>query len=121
MKYLRYIILLIVTMAVFSSCEYDFIEVEQPDPFLPVKFSEEILPIFSSLNCVACHRTGGTSPDLTAANAYSSIVPALINSENAELSRIYSVPSPSGNHAAKYTPGQAALLLQWIRLGAENN
>lgn len=121
MKFLRYTMLIIATIAVFSSCEYDFIVVDQPNPDLPVKFSEEILPTFSALNCIACHNTGGTSPDLTEGNAYNSIVPALINTDNPEASEIYAVPSPSGNHPAKYSPAQAAAVLLWIQQGAENN
>ncbi len=121
MKYLRYTLSIIAMLTVLSACEYDFIVVDQPDPDIPVKFSEEILPLFSSLSCVACHRTGGTPPDLSVENAYNSIVPGLINSETPETSAIYAVPSPSGNHPAKYSPAQAAIILQWIKQGAENN
>lgn len=104
-----------------TSCQYEFIEIDEPDPNIPVKFSEDILPIFSANNCIACHRTGGTSPDLSAANAYNSIVPALINTSNAEASRIYTVPAPSSSHAARYSLAQAALVLTWIKQGAQNN
>jgi mono/diheme cytochrome c family protein len=121
MKLLRHTMLIIATFTVLSSCEYDFIVVDQPDPEVPVKFSEEVLPVFSTQNCIACHNTGGTSPDLTEGNAYNSIVPALINSETPELSDIYAVPSPSGNHPVKYSPTQAAIILSWIQQGAENN
>lgn len=104
-----------------ASCEYEFIEVGQPDPDIEVSFSEKILPIFSGNNCTACHSAGGSPPNLTTDQAYNSIVPALINSDTPELSRIYLAPSPSSNHAAKYTPAQAASILAWIKQGALNN
>lgn len=116
-------ILLIMTTLTFGfvSCEYEFVEVDQPDPNVEVKFSEMILPIFSNNNCTACHGTGGTSPDLTADNAYNSIYPDLVNIDNPGASAIYTVPAPSSNHSAKYSPSQAALLLAWIEQGALNN
>jgi hypothetical protein len=112
----------VVILMITTSCEYEFIEIDQPDPDVPVKFSEDILPVFTTnSNCTACHRTGGTPPDLSTANAFGSIVPALINSENPELSRIYTVPSPASSHASRYTPLQAAKVLNWIKQGAQNN
>jgi len=114
---------MLVLFTVFmTSCEYEFIEIDQPDPDVPVKFSEDIIPIFTSnSNCTACHRAGGTPPDLSAANAYNSIVPALINLSDPESSRIYTVPGPASSHASRYTLAQAALVLTWIKQGAENN
>ena len=115
------LVLLSLTM---SSCEYEFIEVDLPDPNVPVSFSADILPIFNANNnCIACHKTGGTSPDLTTDRAYNSIVPSLINTANPELSKIYVYPSPSSpNHSfKKYTQVQAAQVLAWIKQGAENN
>jgi hypothetical protein len=106
------------------SCEYEFIEVELPDANTPVSFSEEILPIFTANNnCTACHKAGSTSPDLTAANAFNSIVPDLVNLDEPELSKIYTFPNPStGTHGfKKYTQLEAALVLSWITQGAENN
>jgi hypothetical protein len=104
------------------SCEYEFIEIDEPDPSITVSFAGEILPIFTNNNnCTACHRTGGTSPDLSADRAYNSIVPGLINSDNPELSRIYTVPAPSSPHASRYNLVQAAKVLNWIKQGAQNN
>ncbi|MDX9848512.1 MAG: hypothetical protein RBT74_16140 [Tenuifilaceae bacterium] len=107
-----------------NSCEYKFIEVDLPDPNITVSFQNNILPIFTaSNNCTACHKSGSTAPDLTTDNAYSSIVPLLINYENPELSKIYAVPNPSSaSHGfKKYTQVQAAQVLNWIVQGAENN
>jgi CxxC motif-containing protein (DUF1111 family) len=121
MSTLRLFALLTLMTMGFVSCEYEFIEVTAPDPTVEVKFSDEIAPIFSANNCVNCHKTGGTSPDLTAANAYNSIYPALVNLSSPETSRIYTVPASSSNHPAKYTPNQQALVLEWINQGAKNN
>lgn len=119
---LRLISFLTVFLVFAASCEYEFIEIDEPDPDVPVSFSEDIIPIFTTnSNCTACHRTGGTPPDLSENNAYNSIVPALIDSENPELSAIYRVPSPASSHASRYTPVQAAKLLNWIKQGAQNN
>ena len=110
----------------FSQCKYSFIVPEEVvDPTDPdveeVSFSGQIAPIFTSLDCTACHDTGKTSPDLSSANAYSSIVPSLVNTGNPEESEIYTKPSPSGSHPKKYSDAQAALILTWITQGAKNN
>jgi len=107
-----------------TSCEYEFIEIDELDPDIPVSFADDILPIFTTgNNCTVCHRTGSQAPDLTAGNAYNAIVPNLINSSEPEASIIYAYPSPatSTHGFKKYTQTQAALVLAWIRQGAENN
>jgi hypothetical protein len=112
-------VLMILLMSL-ASCEYEFIEIDEPDPDVPISFANDIIPIFTTgNNCTACHRTGSTSPDLTAANAYNSIVPGLVNLSDPESSRIYTVPLSS--HVVTYTPIQAANVLNWIKQGAENN
>jgi len=107
-----------------QSCNYDFIKEAEPvDPGSNVSFSQQILPIFNSNNnCTACHKPGSTSPDLTAANAYSS-VGSLINTSTPASSRLYTFPEPStGTHNwKKYTASQAQLILLWITQGALNN
>jgi hypothetical protein len=123
-KCLGFIVVLMFLLMGITSCEYEFIEIDEPDPDIPVSFADDILPIFTAgNNCTVCHRTGSQSPDLTAGNAYNSIVPNLINSSEPESSIIYSYPSPltSSHGFKKYTQTQAALVLAWIRQGAENN
>lgn len=114
-------LILMMFAAFIGSCQYEFIEIDQPDPNVTVKFSEKILPIFSDKNCTACHRTGNTSPDLTDLNAYNGIVPALVNLTNPAQSKIYTVPAPASSHGARYSAAQAALVLTWIQQGALNN
>ncbi len=107
-----------------NSCKYDFILPEVVPPITEtVSFSTQVAPIFSAGNkCTACHN-GGESPDLRATSAYAQIVPALINTTTPESSVIYSLPAPAtGTHSwKKYTAGEAALILAWIKDGAKNN
>jgi len=117
-----FIALFVIVSAI--SCEYDKIEIDLPDPGEPVSFAADILPIFTNgNNCTACHASGSISPDLTASKAFESIVPALINTEEPESSKIYAYPQPgTPSHSfKKYTHVQAALVLSWIKQGAENN
>lgn len=128
MKIFKLLFALVLVTFIFSGCKYDFIVPEEVvDPDDPdvevVSFSEDIIPIFSDNNCTACHDTGGQIPDLTAANAYSSInTSRYINTSSPEESNIYTRPHPSnsGSHP-KYSEAEAALVLTWIKQGAENN
>jgi hypothetical protein len=120
------IVFFIFFMLLFSllSCEYEFIEFDKPDSSVPVKFSESILPIFTTNdNCTACHRIGFTPVDFTAGKAYNTIVPRLINVSYPDSSKIYLVPNATStvHQYKKLTPREAALVLEWIRQGAENN
>lgn len=126
MKTLKLIFTIVAVALLFSQCQYDFIvpeEVIDPtDPTLEdVSFSNEIAPIFTDNNCTACHTTGSTAPDLTAANAYTSLVPNYVNLDTPEESTIYTKPSPTGTHPVKYSEAEAALILTWITQGAQNN
>jgi hypothetical protein len=120
----RPIFLILILFALFmNSCKYDFILAKEvPVITGPVSFSTQVLPIFSSDNCTDCHN-GSQSPNLTAASAYAQIVPALINTATPETSPIYSFPSPtSATHSwKKYSTGDAAIVLAWIKDGAQNN
>ena len=82
MKKLKILFSVVFTSILLSGCLYNFIipeEVTPPiDPENPdapqISFSADIIPIFNdNNNCTACHKTGGTNPDLTAENAYVSI------------------------------------------------
>lgn len=128
MKKRSIFLILIFFTVVLSSCKYDFIlPVEEPEVNPggdPVSFSSQVAPIFSNGNkCTECHKAGGQSPDLTAANAYSQIVPALINATTPNQSDIYAFPAPSTSKHdwRKYTATEAATVLKWIEEGAKNN
>lgn len=128
MKKLLLIVAVVFMAFVYTGCKYDFIVPEQViDPDDPnveqVSFSEDIIPIFTGNNCTSCHDTGGQMPDLTPENAYSAInTTRYINFSSPEESVIYSRPHPDGTGShPKYTEAEAALILVWIKQGAENN
>ena len=92
----------------------------------PVSFSQDIMPIFNnSCSLSGCHASGGKAPDLSAANAFSSLtVGNYINSNSPENSTIYqwmtgkkTTPMPVGGINKDYN----ALVLAWIKQGAQNN
>jgi len=118
---------LLLLVAVFmASCEYEFIEVyvpEPPDPTDTIYFQAEITPIFVNSSCTGCHN-GGIAFDLTAPNAYNSIIDNdLVVPNDPANSKIYTIPHPqTGSHAAKYgSLNDANLIYGWIMQGALNN
>lgn len=125
MKALKIIFSIVIMALIFGGCTYNFIVEETvldpDDPDTPdVSFSAQIAPIFAS-KCTACHYTGNQAPDLTAANAYSSLnTSRYISTSDPASSLIYTKPSPTGNHV-QYSDAEAALVLTWITQGAQNN
>lgn len=92
----------------------------------PVSFASDIIPIFnSSCNLSGCHSAGGKTPDLTAVNAYNSLtVGNFINKDDPSSSILYmwmtgkkATPMPVGGINKDYN----ALILAWIKQGANNN
>jgi len=91
-----------------------------------VTFSKDILPIFNN-SCAlgGCHAAGVRSPDLSATNAYNSLkVGNYYNVTNPENSVIYlwmtgkkTTVMPVGGMNKDYN----ALMLAWIKQGAQNN
>jgi len=120
----RTIFLISILLSLFlNSCKYDFILPTVVPPITgTVSFSTQVAPIFTAGNkCTACHNTGGQAPDLSAANAYASIVPGLINTTTPEQSAIYSFPGGTSHSWKGYTALEAATILAWIKDGAKNN
>ena len=122
----RTIFLISILFALFlNGCKYDFILPAYIPPITgTVSFATQVAPIFSTGNkCTACHKSGGQSPYFTTADAYASIVPNLINTGTPDQSLIYSFPAPTtATHTwKKYTTGEAAIILAWIKDGAKNN
>jgi hypothetical protein len=92
----------------------------------PVSFAADIIPIFnSSCSIRGCHNTGEKAPDLSAANAFTSLtVGNYLNIATPETSTVYqwitgkkSTPMPVGGINKNYN----ALILAWIKQGAQNN
>lgn len=92
----------------------------------PVLFSADIIPILNqSCNTSGCHNAGGISPDLSATNAYNSFSAGnYFNTGNPASSELYlwmtgkkGVPMPTSGVNKDYN----ALILAWIKQGAQNN
>ncbi len=123
------LLLIAVFVSFFASCEYDFIKPEPtpppPPPTDTVSFSLEVAPIFESNSCTGCHKPNGAAGlDLTAANAYNSIISnGLVNTTDPESSKIYYYPHPTiGSHSYRYeTVAEANTVLYWIEQGALDN
>lgn len=121
MKKQSIFLILILFSLTIGSCKYDFILPEEIPQVNDVSFSEQVAPIFAN-KCTACHKSGSTSPDLTAGNAFNEIQ-GLINTATPAESKIYLYPAPTTNthRQRKYSAGEAAIILQWITEGAKNN
>lgn len=127
MKSLKYLYIFALIGFLFVGCKYDFIVPEEIiDPDDPnaeqVSFADEIVPIFAG-KCTSCHQTGGQIPDLTAANAFSSLNSArYINTTTPASSLIYTRANPNNSDShPKYSEAEAAKVLTWITQGAKNN
>lgn len=109
-------------MALLSGCEYEFVEPEKVPVVTQVSFATDVIPIFNaSCNMSGCHSAGGTSPDLSPANAYNSLSQGgLIDTANPAGSEIYVVIT-TGSMKSFATPTQANMILTWIQKGALNN
>jgi len=116
----------------FTACQYETIEIsvngdddqEPIDETIILSFATDIAPIFSDKDCTACHTFGKTSPDLTAANAYQSLVDGeYVVSNDPAASLIYTYPAPDATtHRWKYyNSRQAEKIFTWINQGALNN
>ncbi len=103
------------------SCSYEpLVNAPVETPTGPISFASDIEPIFADQNCTSCHPSTAQL-DLTAGNAYASIMAGRVDIENPESSEIYAKASPDGSHPAKYTNQQALYVLTWINEGALDN
>lgn len=110
----------------FSSCKKDFLVPEAVNIPDTVSFSNDVLPIFAE-NCISsgCHNTGAIAPDLTEANAYSSLISyGFTNTSDPESSTLYlrmngtTKPMPP---TGKLPQSKVDLVLKWIEQGALDN
>ena len=93
-----------------------------------VSLSKDILPVFTkSCALSSCHASGNHQPDLTAANAYNSLIKGnFLNTATPASSTLYlwltskeAEPMPFG--AANNPSNINALVLAWVTQGAKNN
>ncbi|MEK6781059.1 MAG: hypothetical protein AABY93_05110 [Bacteroidota bacterium] len=125
MKQKEIIRLILIAMAVscmLASCTYEEIKPQKVDVPDSVKFSVDIIPIFnSSCNNPGCHSTGGIPPDLTEANAYTSLIYfGYVDVDVPEESILYEKIT-TGSMKDNATDQDRALILEWIKQGALDN
>lgn len=91
-----------------------------------VSFAGDILPIFNnSCSISGCHGAGGRAPDLSEANAFTSLANGgFINTTDPLTSELYlwmtgkkGTPMPISGVNKDYN----ALILAWLKQGANNN
>ncbi|WP_242084189.1 hypothetical protein [Aestuariivivens sediminis] len=125
MKKLFKIVLVSIIPLVLFSCYYDEFpeEIEEEEVVIPpetvVSFADDIAPIFVTYNCTQCHDTSGQAPDLTAGNAYTSLLAGYVNPGNSSTSRLYIQLADNGHR--NVDANSLALIKKWIDDGAENN
>ncbi len=105
-----------------ASCTYEEIKPQKVAVPDSVKFSVNILPIFNT-SCAksGCHIKGGTPPDLSPANAYTSLTFfGYVDTDVPESSVIYEKIT-TGTMKNNATDQDRALILQWIKQGAQDN
>src|SRR5258708_24268464 len=105
-----------------ASCTWEEIKpqkVKVPDS---VKFSLNIIPIFTA-NCAksGCHVKGFQAPDLSSQNAYTSLIfYGYVDTDFPDQSELY-LKITSGSMKDKATDADRALILKWIQQGALDN
>ncbi|MCX6250291.1 MAG: hypothetical protein NTX61_06020 [Bacteroidetes bacterium] len=122
---LRNAVLVIFGILVLAACTSKTIEAPSiAPPTKDYKFSTDVLPLFTQHCATAgCHSAGNTPPDLSAANAYHSLVSNnLFDIQNPTQSDIYKVVTSSGSMNSHLPNSTDQLtILYWIQQGALNN
>ena len=91
-----------------------------------VTFAGDVVPIFEK-NCSlsGCHSAGGIAPDLSSANAFNTLSNGgYLDLENPENSKLYGFVSGKLTPVMPISgadPQIAAMVLAWIKQGAQNN
>jgi len=125
-KIIQYIMMIIVSLMA-TSCYYDEMPPEAVIPIPDVvSYSKDIQPLWNQ-DCISCHKTGATAPDLTAANSYLALTASnkYVIPGNATGSKLHK--SLMGDGAAimptsgKWSDSKIALVDKWINDGALNN
>jgi uncharacterized membrane protein len=112
-----------VLLLAITGCSYDTIVYPEPEIPDTISYGTDIAPIFET-NCTAstCHATGVIDPDLTSANSYNSLTTGnYIDTSSPEASIVYIKLSPGGSMEQYANNQERALILAWIKDGAQNN
>jgi hypothetical protein len=127
-KTIMVLILMGVSVLLLSGCYKDKTVVFDTGEEItrPVSFANDIIPILNkSCNTSGCHTAGGIKPDLSVVNAYTALTNGnYMNTTAPESSSLYQwmagkrgVPMPTSGVNKDYN----ALVLAWIKQGAQNN
>src|ERR1041385_1654318 len=114
----RFFIVLL-ACGVLSSCTWEEIKPQKVAVPETVKFSANIIPVLTA-NCAksGCHVKGYQAPDLSAANAYTSLIYyGYVDTDFPEQSSVY-IKITTGSMKDKATDTDRALILKWIQQGA---
>lgn len=125
-KMILKIIVAFCCIALLSRCYKNKTVYLEPEITRSVTFSQDIIPLFNkNCNTSGCHSAGGQTPNLTETNAYNSlIIGNYVNKTDPENSLIYL--KMTGKHGTPMPPSGSnkdlsALMLAWIKQGANNN
>lgn len=120
--------ILLLSASIFGGCYKDKTVLQDIGEEITrqVSFSSDIVPIFNkSCNGSGCHSAGGISPNLTAASAYTALTGGnFVNTTDPQNSELFlwmtgkkGTPMPLSGPVKDYN----ALVLAWIKQGAQNN
>ena len=131
MKKLFQFIMLLTVSLFMNSCYYDAY-IELPDDDVAdggvefpsdISFASDIQPLLT-IKCIVCHNGSIANPDLRDGSAYSSIVPQLVTSGDADNSAFFN-KLPGNDHPIdagfSLSANEKALVEVWIDEGAKNN
>lgn len=127
-KTMMWVVAVVAAFGLLSGCYKDKTIIQDTGDEITrvVSFSSDIVPLFNkSCNTSGCHNAGGIAPDLSAANAHISLTGGnYINIATPQSSELYlwmtgkkSSPMPLSGVNKEYN----ALILAWIKQGANNN
>ena len=107
----------------FVSCEYKTIvpDTGEPiDPEVPISFSAEVEPIWTTQGCTGCH--DGSPFSLLSGDAYESLTTrGLLDMDNATNSKILTFPGTNSHSNYNYVGNQRDVIKVWIEQGALDN
>ncbi len=107
---------------ILTSCTWEEIKPQKVAVPETVKFSANIIPVLTA-NCAksGCHVKGYQAPDLSAANAYTSLIYyGYVDTDFPNQSSLY-IKITTGSMKDKATDTDRALILKWIQQGALDN
>ena len=113
-------LVLIATIAGFSSCEKYSYTQPPVDPNTTWHFQADIQPIFNS-NCVTCHNGTKQFPDLRDGKSYQALTKGGYVILPGETSRLYRHMTTNSEHIPRSTDTEKQKVLNWINPGALNN